>query len=485
MSEVPLHERTVGVVDRADGRVLAGPTLFSQGRETYLIDLDGRVLHSWRAQRNVFCARLRPNGNLLRDGSENVEAVSFRAGGASGYVEEVTWDNEPVWRFTALPYSATLTHHSVEPMPNGGALLLCWERKSRDEALAAGRRPELLPDGEVWNNLILEVAPDGRGGASVVWEWSMWDHLVQDYDPSRDNYGDVGASYGKFDINFCPPMGKPGCRNRDLLTKREGEPNPSGLTRYANADGSGGKTGEKDWLHANSATYDETRDLVTISLNVPSEVIVIDHALSTELARTAAGDIRCRLGNPATHRRGGAPEQAFFVQHSAHLLPSGNLLVFNNGRAPDRQWSSVEEFELEYDSDGNLVGDPIERAAGLGEPPPFVQRGAQRPVWSFGPRLGRRGSFYCTHIGACQRLKNGNTLVTLGPQAILIEVDVHGEEVWRYVSPCLSDGDAVAFVRQGDQRCHGKFSLFAAYRYADDYEAFAGRRLEPGRHLEA
>ena len=34
-------------------------------------------------------------------------------------------------------------------MPNGNVLVLCWERKTKAEAIAAGRRPELIPDGEV------------------------------------------------------------------------------------------------------------------------------------------------------------------------------------------------------------------------------------------------------------------------------------------------------------------------------------------------
>ena len=45
----------------------------------------------------------------------------------------------------------------------------------------------------MWNNLILEVQPrgDGSGGADVVWRWSLWEHLVQDYDPAQHNYGKV------------------------------------------------------------------------------------------------------------------------------------------------------------------------------------------------------------------------------------------------------------------------------------------------------
>ena len=44
----------------------------------------------------------------------------------------------------------------------------------------------LLPTyyyGEVWNNLVVEVAPDASGGgAHEVARWSQWDFLVQDFD---------------------------------------------------------------------------------------------------------------------------------------------------------------------------------------------------------------------------------------------------------------------------------------------------------------
>ena len=178
----------------------------------------------------------------------------------------MTWDNEVVWSFARLPYDAYLTHHDLEPLPNGNVLLLCWQRKTKAEAIAAGRRPELIPDGEVWDNLTLEIAPDGKGGASIVWSWSLWDHLIQDFDPDKANYGVVAEHPELFDINYCPPGGKAACRNTELLKGKPGEKagpfsNPSGLSVFS----SPGKTGEKDWIHANSVSYDPVRDQIAVS----------------------------------------------------------------------------------------------------------------------------------------------------------------------------------------------------------------------------
>ena len=73
----PVGERTVGVLRRG-AKSEAGYNLLSCGRETYLIDGDGRVCHSWRSKRRVFCAYLLPGGELLRDGSENLDAELFQ-----------------------------------------------------------------------------------------------------------------------------------------------------------------------------------------------------------------------------------------------------------------------------------------------------------------------------------------------------------------------------------------------------------------------
>lgn len=117
----------MGVVSRDDVLSEMGYNLFSNGKETYLINNDGQVVHTWRSHRIVFCAYLLENGNLLRDGSDNVEAELFKAGGAAGYVELVSWDNEPIWSWSARPIRRFLTHHDLEPLPGGGCLMCVLE----------------------------------------------------------------------------------------------------------------------------------------------------------------------------------------------------------------------------------------------------------------------------------------------------------------------------------------------------------------------
>ncbi len=477
MSQLPLEQRTVGVVSRNDKK-MSGYTLFNASRETYLIDEDGQVIHQWRSSRPVFVSYLLPSGNLLRDGGVALESPGFQVGGASGVIEEVTWDNELVWVYDFYPYQQTLSHHDLEPLENGHVLVIAWERKTKQQALDAGRRPDLIPDGEVWNNLVLELKPSGRS-AVVVWQWSMWDHIVQDYNPSLSNYGIISDHPELLDINFCPVGGKTAQRNRTLLKQGTHE-EPSGLRFFARP---GNVTGEKDWLHVNCISYDQVRDQILLCNHLSSEFIIIDHGTTSHEAqghsggkRGKGGDILYRFGNPVACQRGVLEDQQLFCPHGTIFIRGapgeGNVLLFNNGRAPDRLYSTVEEYELP-DEDGEFAKTMT----------------CQAPIWNFGPKQGKLGSFYCTHISGARRLENGNTLVIMGPQGILFEVTPEGEEVWRYINPVRGDCEGVvASVRQGEFRIQGRFGLFSANRYDRNYPAFfkgaEPRCVEPGRYLE-
>jgi hypothetical protein len=212
----------------------------------------------------------------------------------------------------------------------------------------------------VWNQLILEIAPDGKGSATVVWQWSLWDHLVQDFKSTLSNFGQIGEHPLLFDINYCPPGGKANCRNQDNLKGGKFASSNTGLACF-NATG---VTGEKDWIHCNSVSFSADKELIAMSFNVPSEIILIEHTTTTDEAKThtggrygCGGDILWRWGNPQVYRAGNRLDQSLFVQHCANFIPAGypgagNILLFHNGRAPDRHWSSVDEFVVPEDAPG-------------------------------------------------------------------------------------------------------------------------------------
>ncbi len=80
--------------------------------------------------------------------------------------------------------------------------MIAWEYKTRDEAIAAGRNPENVNIFGMWPGHIIEVEPTFPEGGNIVWEWHVWDHLIQDYDPLKQNYGNVGNHPELVDINY-------------------------------------------------------------------------------------------------------------------------------------------------------------------------------------------------------------------------------------------------------------------------------------------
>jgi len=279
--------QTVGLFVNEEGSY-NGYTLFAplQYRTTYLIDNAGRLVQSWdSAYTPGNSVYLLENGNLLRTATlPRGPNSKFGAGGAGGRVEEFTWDGTLVWEFE---YSSDqhLQHHDIERLPNGNVLMIAWAHKTAAEAVAAGRDPDLLADGELWPDHIIEVEPTGAAGGNIVWEWHVWDHLIQDFDPTKDNYGVVADHPELIDLNF-----------------------------------DGASRGQADWNHINSVDYNAQFDQILLSVPRFSEVWVIDHSTTTEEAAGHSGgnsgkggDILYRWGNPQAYRVGDAGSEALFA----------------------------------------------------------------------------------------------------------------------------------------------------------------------------
>jgi hypothetical protein len=274
--------------------------------------------------------------------------------------------------------------------------MIAWEYKSKEEAIAAGRNPESIPMGELWPNHIIEVEPIGSSGGNIVWEWHSWDHLIQDYDPSKENYGVVGDHPELIDVNY-----------------------GSGLF--------------PDWHHVNSVDYNEDLDQIILSVHNFDEIWVIDHSTTTEEAAGhtggksgKGGDILYRWGNPETYRAGDKDDKKLFKQHDATWIKpglpgEGNILVFNNGYGrPETDYSSVDEFIPPVDSSGNYLYQP------------GTAYGPEEPIWSYS--AADPSEFFAINLAGAQRLPNGNTLICNGPHGIFFEVTKEKEKVWEYVN---------------------------------------------------
>src|SRR4030042_3550966 len=179
-----------------DGQILFAPI---DSGITYLIDNTGSVNHTWSSGFLPGVAVLwLGDGTILR--TIRVD-VGPGGGGAGGGVQKVEWDGTVVWDFR-YNTDGKLTHHDIRTLPNGNVLLIAWETKTRDEAIAAGRNPSNVWAGGLMPDHIIEVKPTGTTSGDIVWDWHVWDHLIEDFGPSKANYGMVADHPESVDINY-------------------------------------------------------------------------------------------------------------------------------------------------------------------------------------------------------------------------------------------------------------------------------------------
>ncbi|MCB2205752.1 aryl-sulfate sulfotransferase [bacterium] len=373
------------LASHAQSSAYEGYTLFNpnNSRTTYLVDMAGSTVHTWNHSRNGgYSVYLLPSGHLLRPCATSIPAL--RGAASAGRIEEVDWDGNLVWSFDYAG-STYVTHHDLEPMPNGNVLLIAWEVKSAAEATAMGRSSART----IWPDHIIEVQPDGAGGASIVWEWHAWDHLVQDTDPSKPNYGVISDHPERIDVNLGSNLGP----------------------------------GGGDWLHINGISYNPEKDQIVISSHFMNEIYVIDHSTTTAQAAGSTGgnagkggDLLYRWGQPSNYDAPGT--DLFDVVHCSYWIPqgcpgAGHILAFNNNSRS--RASVVTEIVPSVDQDGAYV---LDNGA----------FGPAAPVWTY-----QNGStFYSNHLGGNQRLPNGNTFITEATSGYLFEVDAQGNQVWDY-----------------------------------------------------
>ncbi|WP_300441089.1 aryl-sulfate sulfotransferase [Christiangramia sp.] len=363
-------------VKSEDGLVLVND---AASNRIYLMEKEESIiLKEWNLPSGIGNdGELLANGNLLVALTDPDPVYSF--GGFGGRVAIITPEEEIIWDYKYSD-SINLAHHDIEMLPNGNILILAWEKKTGSELVTKGYEG---PYESVYSEKLVEINPSDN---QIVWEWHAWDHLVQNSSSEAEDFGEISEHPERINLNYIDPL-KDGSYNGDIF-------------------------------HANGLEYDESRDLIYLSVNYYSEIWVIDHSTTAEEAKTTkggfrdrGGDLVYRFGNPSTYNNLNG-KRTFFHNHHPNLVPNSNtILVYSNGILSEDPHSVVFELEI----------------------PEIFELNAQRDnelnvLWSFS-----HPDLYSPKVSGAQRLANGNTLITEGTSGYW-EVTDSGEIVWRFES---------------------------------------------------
>lgn len=472
-----------------DGYVLFEPFLTTS---TFLMNKNGEVVHRWDSELTSMDSYLQPNGHLFRL-ERDEDFPTFAAGGQSGRIREYDWDGNMVWDFK-MANEKELLHHDFEIMPNGNILAIAYEVVPAEEALSLGRDPEHLPKAGLWLDKVVEIRPTRPSGGEIVWAWYMKDHLVQDFDESKKNFGLPAENQRKIDINFhsTEVSGNPVSEEQIKQMIQQGM-----TTSNATPENQG-----SDITHTNAIDYNAELDQIVLSMPGMNEVAIIDHSTSTAEARGSTGgrwghggDLLYRWGNPQNYGKGTESDRKLYGQHDIRWIPeglpgAGNLLVYNNdihdgkARLPSiwAGFSNAEppEFAMAIKDVGNYSAvwefvPPIDAdgAYTLTEEGTF---GPDEPVWTY--QAPDTYSFYSAFISGAHRLPNGHTFITQGMNGRFFEVTPEKDIVWEFWTPFAGDHrlpDGSFPQPAGPMR----FATFRSTLLPADFPAFAGKSLAP------
>lgn len=434
-------QNTVGILLNTK-KAFKGYTLFTVHTKTYLINNSGEVVHQWSSKyssgKSVY---LLENGNLLRAAQIPNPPNNILIPSIGGKVELFDWDGNLIWEYN---YSTNKLsqHHDVFPMPNGNVLMLAATILDEAEAIQMGRKLLTPPFKQLYNEQILELKPKNSNDADIVWEWNIKDHLIQDYDSTKDNYGNISENPQLLDLNYIGTASGP------------------------------------SWLHINSIQYNAESDQIVLSSKHLGEIYIIDHSTTSAEASTNSGgtyqkggDLLYRWGNPIAYGQGTVKDQKLFGPHYPHwigkgLKDAGKIILFNNGTNRFPNYSEIDiitpptSASGEYIYKANTAYGPIN--------PDYIYTAPEKT------------DFYSPFQSSAQRLPNGNTFICEGKQGRFFEIDSNENIVWEYISPV----GASEILNQGDDPASTSNSVFRAKKYSADYKAFDGKDLTPGLPIE-
>ena len=422
IAKISNSQETVGLVfEDVNKEKSPGYTLFTSLNDNriFLINNCGEVVNQWTSEwgtapnqtsRMVY---LLENGNLLLGSGFDVQIKD--------------WNNNVLWGINYQDEFGFRIHHDIEILPNGNILVLVRDPYTADEMFAVGL-DTAYPEDTLVLERIVEIQPIGTDSANIVWEWKLFDHLVQEFDSSKPNFGSVAGNPQLLDVNYDAGHGS----------------NP---------------------IHANAVEYNAELDQIAVSARHLSEVFVIDHSTTTAEAASHSGglygkggDFLWRWGNPQVYDQGTGSDIKLGEQHDIKWIAdgphAGKMSVFsNNGYGTNLTASSIHII------DQNDTNGVYSLSAGKFLPTDYE--------WSYDGTILGEVMFEGSRSGV-QIMSNGNALINETGKGRISEVNSAGEVVWVYVIPTAENSTFNQF-----ETPLGTGS-FRAHRYPEDYPAFNG-----------
>ncbi|MEZ4979723.1 MAG: aryl-sulfate sulfotransferase [Chitinophagales bacterium] len=419
----------LGLVYRSQEASL-GYTLFTPeaNNYVYLIDNCGQVVNQWTFGENpgATCYLLE-NGNLLRAGKDTIQIKD--------------WDDNLLWSFALNAKLGLNQHHDIEALPNGNVLCVIADDYPKEDLVPLGFDTISNPSSTIKLDKIIELKPWGMDSAEVVWEWKFIDHLIQNFDSTKLNYGIVGDHPELVDINF----------ENDYIN---------------------------DFTHFNAIDYNANLDQILFSVRSLHEIMIIDHSTTTAEAAShlggnsnQGGDILWRWGNPMVYDQGSIADKKLGAQHDCKwikegYLDEGKITVFNNLTSNTTNFMSA--IVMLNPSIANGVYQKMNNR--------FLP---EDYAWSWsGTLLG--DTLFENKKSGTHALANGNFIIAETSKGKISEIDRDGNLLWSYINPSGQD----TIFQQDEEIIASSNRIFRAEKYPYDFEGFINKDLSQQGSIE-
>jgi len=352
---------------------------------TELIDMKGQVIKTWPLK--GYPALMRPDGSVL--GHVNHEVKNGKP--VSSSIVRMSWEGKQIWNSGSWKASKNADrfsrqHHDIQQSPNPvGHFTPGSKYNNNGDFLVLSDEDIVAPavsDQRILDDVIYEYKADGSETGFV---WKASDHI--------DEMGFSVAERADIKKNY-------------------------------NVDSSGVAG---DWLHLNSmATLGRNKwyeDVGDPRFHPDNILISSRHAKFLAIISKKTGRLVWRVGPDFNKPKPEHELGEIIGQHHAHIIPyglpgAGNVLIFDNGGMAGygenrsiRTYSRVLEFN------------PV----------------TLKKVWEYKGDEFKDG-FLSVAMGGAQRLPNGNTLVSMGSEGMLLEVNSAGKSIWSYTTKPDADG---------------------------------------------